>query len=175
MLNFCSSVLINLLWLIEQTKVDLFASQPAVPSANPPPFDFFAAPDPVVQSETKSQKSDTAIPNIVDPFAAVPLNSFDGSDLFGSFTSHTNSASTEPTQNPANDGKPNNLNGKSSAEFQPPPKKDALKVKSGIWADSLSRGLIDLNISARKLLFLDPYNPLLQLQIYHIVLVLILI
>ncbi|XP_002276103.1 clathrin interactor EPSIN 1 [Vitis vinifera] len=133
-----------------EAKVDLFGSQPAGPSANPPAFDFFAAPDPVVQSETKSQKSDTASPDIVDPFAAVPLNSFDGSDLFGSFTSHTNSASTEPTQSPANDGNLNNLNGKSSAEFQPPPKKDAFQVKSGIWADSLSRGLIDLNISAPK-------------------------
>ncbi|RVX17551.1 Clathrin interactor EPSIN 1 [Vitis vinifera] len=133
-----------------EAKVDLFGSQPAGPSANPPAFDFFAAPDPVVQSETKSQKSDTASPDIVDPFAAVPLNSFDGSDLFGSFTSHTNSASTEPTQSPANDGNLNNLNGKSSAEFQPPPKKDAFQVKSGIWADSLSRGLIDLNISARE-------------------------
>ena len=26
-------------------------------------------------------------------------------------------------------------------------------MKSGIWADSLSRGLIDLNISARKRIF----------------------
>lgn len=155
-LSFCAN---NLSWLIEQAKVDLFGSQPAGPSANPPAFDFFAAPDPVVQSETKSQKSDTASPDIVDPFAAVPLNSFDGSDLFGSFTSHTNSASTEPTQSPANDGNLNNLNGKSSAEFQPPPKKDAFQVKSGIWADSLSRGLIDLNISARKSLSLNFYNP----------------
>ncbi|XP_056161729.1 clathrin interactor EPSIN 1-like [Syzygium oleosum] len=39
---------------------------------------------------------------------------------------------------------------KASAVSNPQPKKDAFHVKSGIWADSLSRGLIDLNISAPK-------------------------
>ncbi|XP_057478265.1 clathrin interactor EPSIN 1-like isoform X2 [Actinidia eriantha] len=131
-----------------QTTVDLFASQPASSSAVSSSMDFFAAPDPIGQPDNNSSKSDQMNANAVDPFAAVPLNSFDGSDLFGAFTSNANSASTEPTTNP--DGSNNNLNGKSSVESKPPPKKDTFQVKSGIWADSLSRGLIDLNISAPK-------------------------
>uniref|UniRef100_A0A5B6ZVA4 Putative clathrin interactor EPSIN 1 isoform X1 n=1 Tax=Davidia involucrata TaxID=16924 RepID=A0A5B6ZVA4_DAVIN len=132
-----------------QTTVNLFASQP-VPSSvvSSSPVDFFATPDPIVQPEHKSSKSEPMNTNTVDPFAAVPMNNFDGSDLFGAFTSHTDSVSTEATQNP--DGGHNNLNGKSSAESKPPPKNDTFQVKSGIWADSLSRGLIDLNISAPK-------------------------
>ncbi|PSR91762.1 Clathrin interactor EPSIN like [Actinidia chinensis var. chinensis] len=131
-----------------QTTVDLFASQPASSSAVSSSMDFFAAPDPIGQPDNNSSKSDQMNANAVDPFAAVPLNSFDGSDLFGAFTSNANSVSTEPTTNP--DGSNNNLNGKSSVESKPPPKKDTFQVKSGIWADSLSRGLIDLNISAPK-------------------------
>nr|AFK49429.1 unknown [Lotus japonicus] len=42
------------------------------------------------------------------------------------------------------------MNGKSLADSKVSPKKDAFQVKSGIWAESLSRGLIDLNISAPK-------------------------
>jgi len=34
----------------------------------------------------------------------------------------------------------------------PSAKKENFQVKSGIWADSLSRGLIDLNITARMFL-----------------------
>ena len=134
-----------------QTTVDLFASQPASSSAVSSSMDYFAASDPIGQPDNNSSKSDQMNANAVDPFAAVPLNSFDGSDLFGAFTSNANSVSTEPTANP--DGSNNNLNGKSSVESKPPPKKDTFQVKSGIWADSLSRGLIDLNISARKLAF----------------------
>ena len=131
-----------------QTTVDLFASQPASSSAVSSSMDYFAASDPIGQPDNDSSKSDLMNANAVDPFAAVPLNSFDGSDLFGAFTSNANSVSTEPTTNP--DGSDNNLNGKSSVESKPPPKKDTFQVKSGIWADSLSRGLIDLNISAPK-------------------------
>ncbi|KAA8525190.1 hypothetical protein F0562_006946 [Nyssa sinensis] len=131
-----------------QTTVDLFASQPVSSSAVSSPVDFFAASDPIVQPETKSSKSEPMNTNIVDPFASVPLTNFDGSDLFSAFTSHTDPISTEPAQN--TDGGHNNLNGKSSPESKPPPKKDTFQVKSGIWADSLSRGLIDLNISAPK-------------------------
>lgn len=124
------------------TQVDLFASQSAASSS----IDFFAAPDPVVQAETKSPpKLEPTNTNTIDPFAAVPLNNFDGSDLFGGFTSHTDPVSQEAAQNPIND-----FNGKSSVESKPMPKKDAFQVKSGIWADTLSRGLIDLNISAPK-------------------------
>ncbi|XP_059641549.1 clathrin interactor EPSIN 1-like [Cornus florida] len=131
-----------------QAKIDLFASQPASSSAVSSSVDFFAAPDPISQPVNKSTKSDAMDTNTVDPFAAVSLNNFDGSDVFGVFSSHSDSSSTEPTQNP--DGGHNNLNANSSAEPKPPPKKDTFQVKSGIWADTLSRGLIDLNISAPK-------------------------
>ena len=135
-----------------QAKVDLFASQPASSSTVSSSFDFFTAPDPVMQQENKSSKSEPTNTNtVVDPFAAVPLNNFDGSDLFGAFTSPTDSVATEPTENPV--GSNSNLNAKSSSESKTPSKKDGFQVSSGIWADSLSRGLIDLNISARKWFF----------------------
>ncbi|XP_057959640.1 clathrin interactor EPSIN 1 isoform X2 [Malania oleifera] len=133
-----------------QTKVDLFASQPASSSPASVTIDFFAPPVPVAHPETKSPNSDPKNTNTVDPFAAVPLNSFDGSDLFGAFTSHADSVTGEPTEKPINNGSLKNLNGTSSAELKPSNKKDTFQVKSGIWADSLSRGLIDLNISAPK-------------------------
>lgn len=132
-----------------QTQVDLFASQSVVPPVVPSTVDFISTNDPVVQPETQTQKSDSTNNDIVDPFAAVPLNNFDGSDLFGAFSSGSNSTSTKPTQSPINDGGLNNLNVNAS-DSKPPPKKDTFQVKSGIWADSLSRGLIDLNISAPK-------------------------
>ncbi|KAM3710204.1 hypothetical protein ACB098_01G012600 [Castanea mollissima] len=131
-----------------QTEVDLFASQPAMTSSVSPTVDLFAVPDPVVQAEVKAPNPAPTNIDIVDPFAAVPLNNFDGSDLFGAFTSQSDSVSSEPAKNDVIDGSLNNLGGKSSVETQP--KKDAFKVKSGIWADSLSRGLIDLNIAAPK-------------------------
>lgn len=134
-----------------QDPVDLFASQPATVPATSPTVDLFAA-DPVVQQDTTAPKFEPADANIVDPFAAVPLNSFVGSDIFGSFTSNSDSASKEATQNPINDGNLNNMSTKSSQDSKPPQKKDTFQVKSGIWADSLSRGIIDLNISARKYL-----------------------
>lgn len=131
-----------------QAKVDLFASKPASSPLVSSSLDFFATPDPVVQRDKTSAKLEPTNTNAVDPFAVVPLNSFDGSDLFGAFTSNTDASSTEATKSSA--GSDNNLNEKSSAESKPPPKKDNFQVKSGIWADSLSRGLIDLNISAPK-------------------------
>ncbi|XP_031250297.1 clathrin interactor EPSIN 1 [Pistacia vera] len=133
-----------------KTEVDLFASQPAVSSAVPSPVDFFATSEPVVQPPAKPSNSGPTNIDIVDPFATVPLNSFDGSDLFGAFTSNSESVSTEATQNPTSDSSLNNLGGKSSSVSTTQTKKDAFQVKSGIWADSLSRGIIDLNISAPK-------------------------
>lgn len=139
-----------------QTKVDLFTSQPANPSAVPSTFDFFSSDELVAQPGIKTPKSDPPNTNVFDPFAAVPMNNFDGSDLFGVFTSSSNPASSEPTQSPIKDGSLNNLDGKSLASSNPP-QKEGFQVKSGIWADSLSRGLIDLNISARKHIFLACY------------------
>ena len=64
-----------------------------------------------------------------DPFATVQLNAFEEPDAFGDFASHSDST-------------PGNVD--------PSPRKETFQVKSGIWADSLSRGLIDLNLTARK-------------------------
>lgn len=132
-----------------QAKVDLFASKPASSPSISSSVDFFVTPDPIVQPDKTSSKFEQINTNAVDPFAAVPLNSFDGSDLFGAFTSNADASSAKATKK--TEGSDNKLNGKSSAESRPPPKKDSFQVKSGIWSDSLSRGLIDLNISARKL------------------------
>lgn len=136
-----------------KTEVDLFSSQSALSAASSAasaPVDLFAAPEPAVQPEPKASKSDPTTTHIVDPFATVPLNNFNGSDLFGAFTSDSNSVSMGTTQNATGDSSLNDLVGTSSAVSNPPTKKDAFQVKSGIWADSLSRGIIDLNISAPK-------------------------
>ncbi|XP_050126172.1 clathrin interactor EPSIN 1-like isoform X4 [Malus sylvestris] len=132
-----------------QNGVDLFASQPTISPPASSTVDLFATPDPVIQPETKSTNAAPTNTNIVDPFATVPLNNFDGSDIMGAFASHSDSAASEPSQSSVNDGSHNNLGKQSLADSKTPPKKD-FQVKSGIWADSLSRGLIDLNISAPK-------------------------
>ncbi|XP_024163250.1 clathrin interactor EPSIN 1 isoform X1 [Rosa chinensis] len=135
---------------VQKNAVDLFASQPTISQSASSPVDLFAAPVPVMQPETKSTSPAPTNTNIVDPFAAVPLNSFDGSDFLGGFTSHSGSTFSEPSQSSANDTSHSNLDRKSSADSKTPPKKDSFQVKSGIWADSLSRGLIDLNITGPK-------------------------
>ncbi|XP_016720505.2 clathrin interactor EPSIN 1 isoform X4 [Gossypium hirsutum] len=135
-----------------QKQVDLFASQPAIVPAVSPTVDLFAATDPVVQPDIMVPKPDPTNASIIDPFATVPLSNFhSSSDIFGSFTHHSNSPWKEPTQTPINDvNLNNNMNTKPSQDIKPPQKKDAIfQVKSGIWADSLSRGIIDLNISAQ--------------------------
>lgn len=146
-----------------QTEVDLFASQPAVSSAVPSRVDFFAASEPVVQPPAKPSNSGPTNINTVDPFATVPLNNFDGSDLFGAFTSNSDSVSTEATQNPTSDSSLNALGVQSSSVSTTQTKKDAFQVKSGIWADSLSRGIIDLNISVRKYILQPPHLNILML------------
>ncbi|KAI4316563.1 hypothetical protein L6164_024535 [Bauhinia variegata] len=165
-----------------QNEVDLFASQPANSSSVTSTVDLFSIPEavvqpesksessvppnndivdpfaavplnkfePVVQPESKSENSGPPNSNIADPFAAVPLNKFDGSDLFGNFTSNSDSVSSQPSESPVSDGNENDINGKFLAESKSTLRKDPFQVKSGIWADSLSRGLIDLNISASK-------------------------
>ncbi|RDX76386.1 Clathrin interactor EPSIN 1, partial [Mucuna pruriens] len=132
-----------------QAEVDLFSSQPVIPSVTPT-VDLFSISEPVVQPESKSENTGPINNSTIDPFASVPLNSFDGSDVFGDFTSQSDSVSSQPSNNVVSDGKHDNMNGKSLADSKVSPKKDAFQVKSGIWADSLSRGLIDLNITAPK-------------------------
>lgn len=132
-----------------QAEVDLFSSQPAIPSVTPT-VDLFSIPEPAVQPDSKTENSVPVNNSTIDPFAAVPLNNFDGSDIFGDFTSQSDSVSSQPSNNVVSDDKHDNMNGKSLASSNVSAKKDGFQVKSGIWADSLSRGLIDLNITAPK-------------------------
>ncbi|KAJ6745675.1 EPSIN/ENT-RELATED [Salix koriyanagi] len=99
-------------------RVDLFTSQPAYTSAVPSTFDFFSSDEPVAQPGIEAPKSDPPNTNVNDPFAAVAMNNFDGSDLFGVFTSSSNPASSEPTQSPIKDSSLDNLDGKSFGKLQ---------------------------------------------------------
>lgn len=136
--------------LQSQDKVDLFASQPTFTSASSSTIDLFSSPDIPAQSEFTPPKTETISNYAVDPFASMPLNNFDGTDLFGAFTSNTDQGSAEPVQNSAKEAGFSNTIKNRSAETKPSIKKDPFQVKSGIWADSLSRGIIDLNITGPK-------------------------
>ncbi|KAL1202206.1 Clathrin interactor EPSIN 1 [Cardamine amara subsp. amara] len=134
----------------KQKEVDLFsASEPSITvSSAPPTVDLFASPKSVASPEAKIPKPESlTTPNIVDPFAAVPMEIFDGSDPFGAFTSHSASVSTGPQAPIAHGSATSSASPLKSQQMQ---KKDPFQIKSGIWSDSLSRGLIDLNITAPK-------------------------
>ncbi|CAH9106321.1 unnamed protein product [Cuscuta epithymum] len=130
-----------------QGGIDLFWQTTPFTSATPTPpstFDFFGLADPAVQSDTSSkQEPINTNSSILDPFANVPVNAFSSSNPFDSFVSQTDPAS-------ATSGESSGNLSASLVDSKCPSKKDAFQVKSGIWADSLSRGLIDLNISAPK-------------------------
>ncbi|CAN8236682.1 unnamed protein product [Cochlearia groenlandica] len=134
-----------------QKEVDLFsASEPSVTVSSPPPtVDLFASPESVARPQAKIHEPSMTTPNIVDPFAAVPMENFDGSDPFGAFTSHSASVSTgsQVHESATNTTSPLSMADSKPQQLQ---KKDPFQVKSGIWSDSLSRGLIDLNITAPK-------------------------
>ncbi|KAL1552374.1 clathrin interactor EPSIN 1-like [Salvia divinorum] len=132
-----------------QFDVDIFASQPAPTPPISAPMDFFAAPGPPASHIDSGASKSDGTSNISDPFANVPMNNFDGTDPFGVFTSHTDPSSAVSNQSSSNQGSNGNAKGASPETYAPPPKKE-FQVKSGIWADSLSRGLIDLNITAPK-------------------------
>ncbi|BAF15669.1 clathrin interactor EPSIN 1 [Oryza sativa Japonica Group] len=205
-----------------QGNVDLFAEQPAFTAAFPPQTGFIPPPSSGT-SEANTSTSKNTTPEPFDPFGAIPINSFDGSDPFGAFNSDVGSSSippptqssvgniSTPSQNPqaasdfggfvsstvetaakdpfdfsssnlgktpladpkadasdfgafvshseevAKDPFDLSLSTSSGRTNQAPlaaPKSDTKKenfqVKSGIWADSLSRGLIDLNITGPK-------------------------
>ncbi|KAF8115897.1 hypothetical protein N665_0025s0340 [Sinapis alba] len=138
-----------------QKEVDLFSvsKTSGTVSSAPPTVDLFASPETVARPEAKILKPEPmATPSIVDPFAAVPMETFDGSDPFGAFTSHSASVSTGPQAPVVHGSATNTTSPLSLADSKPQQllKKDPFQVKSGIWADSLSRGLIDLNITAPK-------------------------
>lgn len=139
-----------------QPTIDLFAApasstaQPAASAGVSSTMDFFAASDPVLPPETKSESTAPSNVNFVDPFATIPMNNFNGSNLLGAFTAPTDQPSAETTDIPLKNNAAFDLSAKSLPETKAPLKKGNFQVKSGIWADSLSRGLIDLNISAPK-------------------------
>ena len=141
--------------LFLQKEIDLLSvsETSGTVSSAPPTVNLFASPETVARPEAKIPKPEPmTTPSIVDPFAAVPMENFDGTDPFGAFTSHSASVSTGP-QAPVLLGSatsttsPMSLAGSKPHQLQ---KNDPFQVKSGILADSLSRGLIDLNITARK-------------------------
>ncbi|XP_015057057.1 clathrin interactor EPSIN 1 [Solanum pennellii] len=130
-------------------SVDLFASQPSSSPVASSTMDFFAAPEPVARPDVRSPKPVQINTTMVDPFATVPLNNFDSSDPFGAFVSPADpiSVPNASATSGGNQQTPTKLD-KSPLETKPSSKKDNFQVSSGIWADSLSRGLIDLNIAA---------------------------
>uniref|UniRef100_A0A1D1YJL2 Clathrin interactor EPSIN 1 n=2 Tax=Anthurium amnicola TaxID=1678845 RepID=A0A1D1YJL2_9ARAE len=128
-----------------QGQIDLFADQPSSLSN----IDLLATPDSGVSTGVKSHTPVSSSRSSFDPFVAVPQNTSELSDLFGAFSSHADSASPEQLQNSGNDSL-GNLNKSTLLSSKPEPKKETFQVRSGIWADSLSRGLIDLNLTASK-------------------------
>ncbi|KAG2574438.1 clathrin interactor EPSIN 1-like isoform X2 [Panicum virgatum] len=206
-----------------QGNVDLFAEKTSFAAAFPPQTGFIPPPSSGVSSEVNTSISKNAAPEPFDPFGAIPLNSFDGSDPFGGFSSNTGSSAIPPPTHSSNGNistsgqnlqaasdfgafvsnneeaakdpfdlsstvnvrktplaapktdvcdfgafvssneeaakDPFDLSSNSNlgrtdqtplAAPSPSAKKENFQVKSGIWADSLSRGLIDLNITAPK-------------------------
>ncbi|WOK97905.1 clathrin interactor EPSIN 1 [Canna indica] len=160
---------------LRQGNMDLFATQPAFPPLSPSNVDLMAVPKAVSHSETKSNVD--LIAENFDPFAAIPVSNFEKSDPFASFASHAEPVTTKSSQNTTNTScndldidsifgaftstteqaisEPShhssqrsldNLKTNSMPEFS----KENFQVKSGVWADCLNRGLIDLNISAPK-------------------------
>ncbi|PKA64223.1 Clathrin interactor EPSIN 1 [Apostasia shenzhenica] len=162
-----------------QPNIDLFADKQAFPATAPAYADLFQSTNSNFPLEEKPSNSNptnvnsfdpftvsdsvfsskTTLPapsdnptnsSSVDPFASIPMNNVDGSDdFFGAFASNTQSELKEPKNSLDNNNNNSNLNQQSVPASQPAPK-DPFQVKSGIWADSLSRGLIDLNITAPK-------------------------
>lgn len=137
-----------------QDQVDLFASGSTISVAAPNAVDFFAAPNAATEPPKEPTKPDPTKLTDFDLFSAVPpTNVDDGHDPFGEFEFKSISDSAQvssPKSTYTHGSSTTDMNGKPSPESQAPPKKETFGVKSGIWADSLSRGLIDLDISARK-------------------------
>ncbi|KAL5216711.1 hypothetical protein ABZP36_008112 [Zizania latifolia] len=205
-----------------QSNVNLLAKQPAFTVAFPPQTRFIPPPSSGASSEANTTTSKNAVPESFDPFGAIPINSFDGSDPFGAFNSNVGSSSVPPTHSSIGNISTSNQNLQASSDFggfvsstvqaevkdpfdlsssnlgkiplaapktdasdfgafvsnteeaamdpfdlssstnsgrtnqtslaapKSDTKKENFQVKSGIWADSLSRGLIDLNITGPK-------------------------
>ena len=154
-----------------------------------PSYTEFSVHDAPGKSKTPSHQHSSAAD--FDPFAAIPVKTLDESDSFsafssntvsgqtkteslkcsyrspfeelnfGAFTSHTESPRTIATK--LMNKSPTKLEPASMSESKSDVKKGAFQVKSGIWADSLSRGLIDLNITACKYLYIIPLKKVCTL------------
>lgn len=187
-----------------QGDVDLFADKTSFAAAFPPQTGFIPPPSLGISSEANTSASKNTAPEPFDPFGAIPLNSFDGSDPFGGFSSNAGSSTVPPPPTHSSTGNfsTTGQNLQAASDFgafvsnneeaakdpfdlsstvnvgktplaapktdasdfgafvsspedaapKPSSKKENFQVKSGIWADSLSRGLIDLNITARMFL-----------------------
>ncbi|KAJ8512603.1 hypothetical protein OPV22_003037 [Ensete ventricosum] len=127
-----------------QGNFDPFASQPAFPAAISSNVDLFDVPNTGLPSETKASITTEPSQN----YANTTKNNLDEDSAFGDFTSHTEQTLPEPSQH-SSKGSLNNLKTPLTVSA-PAARKDNFQVKSGVWADCLSRGLIDLNISAPK-------------------------
>lgn len=125
-----------------QETVDLFDNPPA---SFPSKVDLFSESDSATAITSEPPKSVSANSETFDPFAQVPLNNFEDPD-YGAFTSSSDTLKSEPPKGSVNGN--HNTSSQTASTASNPPKKNTFQVKSGIWADSLSRGLIDLNISA---------------------------
>ncbi|KAG0488873.1 hypothetical protein HPP92_007684 [Vanilla planifolia] len=138
-----------------QTNADLFGDQPTFPATSPSNVDLFGAIDSDLHSETKPTNSIPQNGSSFDPFAASDsiffrMSNVDVSDdFFGAFASNTEPPSRE-TSKDSSIHDIGNIDQTYMTNSQPSHKKEPFQVKSGIWADSLSRGLIDLNITAPK-------------------------
>ncbi|OEL35183.1 Clathrin interactor EPSIN 1 [Dichanthelium oligosanthes] len=149
--------------------------QPSFATSFPSDTEFSVHDTPSKSKTPTHQHSSSAD---FDPFAAIRAKTLDGSDSFsafssnmdscqikmesakssdhspleeldfGAFTSHTESPRASATKPMSKS--PTKLESPSMSESKPEVKKGAFQVKSGIWADSLSRGLINLNITASK-------------------------
>ncbi|XP_051129479.1 clathrin interactor EPSIN 1-like isoform X2 [Andrographis paniculata] len=114
---------------VSSANVDLFAAQPTPALSST--MDFFAAANPVSMPDNKDSKSGTTS-FTGDPFAAVPLNKFDGLDSFGACTSLRDPLSTLSSSSSPKNGSHGNAN-ESSVETKTSPKKQTFQVNSGIW------------------------------------------
>nr|CAB3478236.1 unnamed protein product [Digitaria exilis] len=143
------------------TAFDSF--QPSFVASFPSDIEFSVRDTP---SKTKNPRHQHSSAVDFDPFSAIPAKTLDGFDSFGTFSSNTGSGQTKMESVKGSDNSPlEELNFgaftsptasttkpmsksptkqglASMSEPKPDMKKGAFQVKSSIWADSLSRGLI---------------------------------
>ncbi|CAM0882810.1 unnamed protein product [Alopecurus aequalis] len=149
--------------------------QPSFATLFPSDTKFSVHDTPSKSSQGNPPAPENSSNTAFDPFAVIAPTSFDGSDSFGAFSGSTHDS---PGANKSSHSSPleelhfgaftshKEAHAKSATESKnrsltelkqasmsaskPALKKETFQVKSGIWADSLSRGLIDLNIAAPK-------------------------